>query len=318
MNLIQERLQGLHLGAATRAGNLSLFPLFGETVAGADYLTLDEALAAGLAHVTEVSDAGSVPELAFDNGGPRDILLLDGEELVGARQNRVLNLSILVAGGQKVVIPVSCVERGRWAWRSRSFAASGRRLHARAHAAKMAQVSESLRAAGNRRSDQGEIWNHIHELSCDLDADSPTEAMGDLFEARRERLARYTRAFGAHPTQVGAVFAIDGAVRGLELFDSAAAFDKLLSKLVGSYAVDALASAAPLEAAPDADAARRFLDEVAQAPARGFPALGRGEDLRLQSASLAGGALVVDGRIVHLEAGRLAEEAPRQREWDFA
>ncbi len=55
-----------------------------------EYLTLDEALAAKTATVTEVSESGSVPELYFQNEGDLPVLLLDGEELVGAKQNRVL------------------------------------------------------------------------------------------------------------------------------------------------------------------------------------------------------------------------------------
>jgi hypothetical protein len=40
--------------------------------------------------------------------------LLDGEELIGAKQNRALNLTILAPAKQVIVIPVSCVEAGRW------------------------------------------------------------------------------------------------------------------------------------------------------------------------------------------------------------
>jgi hypothetical protein len=41
----------------------------------------------------------------------------DGEQLVGAKQNRILNMTVLVAAETEVTIPVSCVERGRWGYR---------------------------------------------------------------------------------------------------------------------------------------------------------------------------------------------------------
>jgi hypothetical protein len=44
-----------------------------------------------------VSEGGSVPHLLFINDAMRPVLLLDGEELVGAKQNRVLNLTVLAA-----------------------------------------------------------------------------------------------------------------------------------------------------------------------------------------------------------------------------
>jgi len=49
------------------------------------------------------------------------ILILDGEELVGAKQNRVVNTTLLIAAASSTVIPVSCVEQGRWDYDSPDF-----------------------------------------------------------------------------------------------------------------------------------------------------------------------------------------------------
>jgi len=62
------------------------------------------------ARITEVTESGSVPFLQVANGADRPLLLLDGEELIGAKQNRILNTTVLVAGHTEVTIPVSCVE----------------------------------------------------------------------------------------------------------------------------------------------------------------------------------------------------------------
>ena len=71
-------LQSLELGAAIHFGSLSMVPLRAAGGADAGYLTLADALASRHARVTEVSDYGSVPELAFDNlSSEHDVLLLD-------------------------------------------------------------------------------------------------------------------------------------------------------------------------------------------------------------------------------------------------
>ena len=300
MQLIQQSLEGLKLGAPQVHLNLALYPLTSPGNAAPGYLLLDEALERKLARVTEVSSQGSVPELAFENGSAEKILLVDGDELVGAKQNRVLNLTILVGGGKRVVIPVSCVEQGRWAYRRPDFAPAGRALFARARAKKMQRVSESLRNRGRAQADQGEVWADVADKAKFLHMESPTLAMSDFYEQSAARLADYESAFRAEPGQRGAVVAIDGRVTGVELFDSAQAFARYLAKLVRSYALDALETANGQHRAPPAAEVERFLERLRQASIETFAALGEGEDIRLAGERLSGGALAAGGRIVHL------------------
>jgi hypothetical protein len=306
MQEIERSLAGLALGAPQVHRNLALFPLLGADEAGPGCVLLDEALARGLARVTEVSESGSVPELAFENTSAERILLVDGDELVGAKQNRIVNLSLLVGAGKRIVIPVACVEQGRWAWRSREFRAGGRSLFAKARAMKMAQVSDSLRSSGSRRADQGGLWQCVAEKISARGVDSATLSLSDVYEASEHTLAAYVRAFRAEPGQRGAVLALDGRVVGLELFDSAAAFARYLPKLVRSYALDALETANGKELAPPESEVRAFLDRIRRATAERFPALGEGEDVRLSGEGIAGGALAAEGRVVHLAGYALA------------
>lgn len=300
LNEITRALDGLELGAPQVHRNLALFPLLAEGGSEPGYVLLDEALEKNLARVTEVSQAGSVPELAFENGSAEKILLVDGDELVGAKQNRVLNLSILVGGGRKIVIPVSCVEQGRWSYRSGAFSSAKRTMFARARAKKMVRVSESLRFSGTRRSNQGEVWEDVAAMVESSGARSATMSMADAYETRERDLAGYAKAFRAEPRQRGAVIALEGKVTGLELFDSAATFAKFLDKLVRSYALEAVQAGSTRALAPSEADVRRFIEAMKAAAAERFGALGEGEDIRLRGDGIAGGALAADGRLVHL------------------
>ena len=297
---IQESLAGLKLGSPQVHLNLALFPLLDELDRAPDYLLLDEALERRVAHVTEVSGEGRVPELAFENTSSEKILLVDGDELVGAKQNRILNLTILVGVGQKIVVPVSCVEQGRWSYRSRDFRSAGRSLFGKARAKKVQRVSESLRSSGDRRANQSEIWADVAEKAEYLHVDSSTMSMGDIYEGRGSQLNAYVKAFRAEPRQRGAVVAIDGKPVGLELFDSSTVFARYLEKLLRSYALDAIETAAGKPLAPSEADVRRFLDSIQAAAAERFTALGEGEDIRLTGKGIAGGALASQGRVVHL------------------
>jgi hypothetical protein len=308
MKQIVNQALGVKIGAPATFENMTVFPLMGSQANAADYLTLDEALAQKLAAVTEVTEGGSVPELKFVNSGDKKVFLLDGEELVGAKQNRVLNLSIMVPVGKTLVVPVSCVERGRWHHVSRGFSSSPRTHYAEGRARKMAQVSESMKTSGRRTSDQGEIWNHINEKFSRFGASSPTAAMSDIYEQHSVLLEDYVRSFASAEDQVGALFAIEGEVLGLELFDSPETLRKLFPKLLRSYGLDALdqarsdsvemqASSIPSEAMASA-----FLRKVMEAKEEEFPAVGEGIDVRLSGRNLNGAALVADDHVVHLSA----------------
>jgi len=305
MKAIESVLSTLEVREPVLAGNLAVFPLFRPTRAPMDYLLLDEALERDLAHVTEISQAGSVPELAFENASPQRVLLVDGDELVGARQNRIVNISILVGAGKKLVIPVSCVEQGRWSYRSARFAAAKRSLFASAKAKKMAAVSRSMRDTGSRRSDQGEVWADIGEKIASSRVASQTSAMADVYEAIEPDLAAYENAIEVAEGQAGAVFASGDRVIGLEFFDSPAAFARCFAKIVRAYAMDAREEADPIPKSTTLADVRRFLGEMTKAAMQKYAALGEGEDVRLEGENLAGGALVDGERVVHLAAYRV-------------
>src|SRR4030042_597920 len=101
--------------------NMGVFPLFTSINDSPKYLTLKEALEKNLLTITEVSQGGSVPELKVLNRGGIPVLLLDGEELAGAKQNRVLNTTILLKEDSETVIPVSCSAQRRWPYASTPF-----------------------------------------------------------------------------------------------------------------------------------------------------------------------------------------------------
>ncbi|MEA3413051.1 MAG: DUF6569 family protein [Pseudomonadota bacterium] len=300
MSVVSERLSQVVLGEQQVYENLTLYPLLAEGPSQPEYRLLDEALELGCARVTEVSDSGSVPELKFVNGCDRPVLLLDGEELVGAKQNRILNLTVLAPAGKTIEIPVSCVEAGRWRHESTEFRSAGRAHYAAGRARKAAQVSLAMRGQGVRRSDQSAVWEDISAKSARMEVRSETGAAAAMYETHRASLDDYRNAFCPVEGQTGAMFAVNGRIVGLDLFDSPATLSALLNKLVESYALDALDEAGREAASVGADEPQSFLSATSNADIESFPAVGEGEDLRLRGGRLSGGALVKDDRVVHL------------------
>jgi hypothetical protein len=306
LSIIHNAIHHAQVGEETTFKNLTMFPLFVGEAVEQNYETLDDALAAGTAKVTEVSDAGSVPELQFFNDGDKPVFLLDGEELVGAKQNRILNLSILAPAHMTITIPVSCVERGRWAHNSSELRSEDRVHFSRGRSAKAASVSQSMASGGSRRSNQGQVWDDISEKSAKFRVSSESESMSDIYKDRLESMKEFVGAFSSTDSQIGAIFGIDGAVAGIDLFDNPETFRKLMPKLIRSYALDALETSSDNSRVTPEIEARCFMEILANTEVQDLPAIGLGNDLRLTSQMISGGALEIDGCVIHLGAFPLA------------
>jgi hypothetical protein len=302
-------LSSYSIGTPITFASLTMVPLLAPGTSEATYDTLDGALAAGSVSVTEVSDAGRVPEIRVVNTGARPVLIIDGEELVGAKQNRTVNISILVPAAADVLVPVTCVEAGRWRHSSRRFSSSSRVHFAAGRAAKSRQVSESLRSEGRARADQGEVWDAIREKSQRMQVRSATSAMSDIFEDHAVSVDAYARALAQVEGQVGAGFLIDGEPRGLDLFAHPSTCRALLPKIVRGYALDAIerhAARNPGAAPWDVDALRvkavALADKTLRSPREQFPSIGGGETWRLAGDQVSGGLLTERGELLHLSA----------------
>jgi hypothetical protein len=267
-----------------------------------DYLTLDEALAKDLIEVVEIDEEGSVPELRVVNRSDRMVLILDGEELVGAKQNRIVNTTILVPGKETVVIPVSCVEQGRWGYASERFKSEKRLAPFRLRVLKATSVHCSMKASGSFDSDQLEIWDDISARANRRRAESASQAMCEIYKKDRSSLNEYLEHFATVASQIGAVFVIDGRVVGLECFGKPETFRKTFEKLLESYAMDAIDAVKPEEGGKASSKAQvsEFIDSAAASRVEPYPAVGAGTDLRLDSKKLTGFALSHKEGVLHL------------------
>lgn len=301
MNAVAQALSGLRVGDLKTHEGLAVHPLIRDSGMDKDYLTLDEALARHQARVVEVSAGGSVPNLLFSNHGAQAVFLLDGEELVGAKQNRILNITVLAPANKDTVIPVSCVESGRWQHTRDDFYSAPRAQFSMSRAKKAARVSENLAAFSEACSDQGEVWSDISDKMGSMHSHSPTSAVEQVYQDHEQRLAQFVAQLNCVEGQVGAVFSIKGRVTGLEFFDAARTCQLLMPKIIRSYALDAIDPAYRGYQASGLGSVAEIIARLTDSSYAIHQAVGEGEDLRFDSTpGIAGGALFARGRVVHL------------------
>ena len=302
MRTLQEEFSHIEIGQSSEFRNLALFPLIrrGVPVPAMDYLLLEDGIAQGKVRVAELHAGGSVPELRLENDADLPVLLVDGEELVGAKQNRVLNLTILAPAKQTTVIPVSCVEAGRWRMASAHLKTADHVMYSLGRGEQMAQVTASMRSSGTRKSDQGAIWRNIAAKAMRLRTSSPTGAMSDIYERHASSVEEFARAFAWQEAQCGVAFAIGGRILGLEIFDHPEVMRRFFQKLVRSYALDALDAAPAANGSASIEAVCAVVAQASAAQSFLEQALGIGKDVRFSGREISGAALWANERFVHI------------------
>ena len=297
-------LPEVRVGDPIRHETLTVFPLFSPPSEEAiEYLLSDEAIEAGSVTVEEVSEGGSVPNLLVSNTGDCRVLFLEGEELKGAKQNRVLNTSVLVAARSKTLIPVSCVEQGRWRYRSKHFASGGSHSSPKLRVQIKGATSRSLKEGQGHASDQGAVWAEVGRQMHALGASSETAAMADTYERHQERLVEFRERLKYIAGASGLAVAVGPQVVVVDVFDRASTCRKVWDRLLSGVVMDALEADQPGKHAEPADVEGLLarLRDAAWAPA---PAVGEGQEYRSESvpsahaSSLGLGDSMIHGSVV--------------------
>jgi hypothetical protein len=272
-------LPEVRVGEPIRHEALGVFPLFAPPGEPVEYTLADEAIAAGSVTVEEVSEAGSVPHLLVTNAGDVRVLFLEGEELRGAKQNRVLNTTVLVAARGRTTIPVSCVEQGRWRYRSRGFAAGESHSSSKLRGYLKGSVARSLKAGLGHTSDQMAVWREVDRQRAALGATSETAAMADTYEAYRARLDEFRGRLAYAEGATGLAVAVGPIVVAVDLFDRPSTCRTVWDRLLSGVILEALEAAKPetVAVAADVEALLSRLRAAAWEPA---PAVGEGQEYR--------------------------------------
>lgn len=209
--------------------NMAVIPLKSKISYKHDMLTLKKGLELGLVNVKECENS-TVNTVVVENNAVTPLILIDGEEILGANQNRIVNSTILVEANSKQDIPVSCTEQGRWAYKS-EFKQSAYIANYNTRRAK---------EVASRTTDnyQSEIWKSIHELECENSFQSPTGAMSESYDRLKADHNKFLKEFKRVDGQNGVLIMQNGEIKGFEIFYNPQIYGEYHEKILRSYLID--------------------------------------------------------------------------------
>ena len=201
---------------------------------GQRYITLSEGLKLNQIQINEVSESGNVPQLSIQNKSNLPCFVMDGEELIGAKQNRITNSSFLIAPHSSSIIPVSCVEQNRWNYNSRNFSASENIIFNKGRKEKFQDIHQGH----SYQADQSRVWSNIQDKMSNLDAMNDTSSMNKIYKSKKSELEEYVSKFQAQENDIGVIYAIGDKIEGIDIFHGSYLFKQYLPKIIKSCVLE--------------------------------------------------------------------------------
>ena len=249
--------------------------------------------------VRELEDA-AVGSLLAVNPTDTPVLIVEGEHFLGGKQNRAVNITVLVPPRTELPIPVSCLERGRWG-HARSYQRDDTHASPRVRRRSQEGVVSSMGRHRSRRGDQGAVWREVNEELRSHQAHSHTAAAADSArqvyrrDTRRADAAQELVELGPLPRQCGIAVSHGPWVTTVELFGARSLLVEHWGALIRSHLLAPPTKSEP----PSVDRALWVIRRFGVMESQEAPGVGLGTELRVLDEKRIGQALRFEGMLAH-------------------
>jgi len=263
-----------------------------------DLMSLEIGLDMGLVEITEVNEQGSVGEVKVTNNAVTPLLLLDGEEILGSKQNRIINTTIIIPAKSEKIIPVSCVEANRWDYNTRKFHYSNNMATSRVRRDKLNSINQSLRKTNRYISDQNKVWENISQTEMELGVNSTTSALHDTYIQRDNTIQEYKKAFKIQQQQNGLIVYINGELAGFEIIYNSTRYKQYHDKLLKSYIIDAI-SKQQEDYVEEYVKKEDLINKIRKSKRETYESIGLGTDYRFEDEDIMGSMMLLENDIIN-------------------
>lgn len=285
--------------------NLSVVQFTSEQVNTFEYISLSNALRRDLIEVKEISESGSVNDLLVFNKSDNFVFLSDGDILSGAKQNRVLNTSVLIEPNSKTVIPVSCIEAGRWRRTSEKFSEEDYVAPSHLRSGKAKVVKENLKSGKIYAANQAEIWKDVSNYELSYNSFSSTSNLSDLFYENAQSFDEFIDNIKIANGSNGISIFNNNKLINLEIFNRCDIYDEYFSKLLKGNCLELFRMKEKPNSISEAEAFYKtndFLDKFDSLNIERYKGVGVGEELRFDTEDMTGFELRCKNNLIHLTA----------------
>jgi len=270
-----------------------------------DYRSGSAAMKDDLIQVKEVSESGNVNNLFVFNLSDKYIFFMDGDILAGAKQNRVLNTSVLLAPNSKTTLPVSCVEQGRWSEASSDFRETDYIAPQKMRAKKAKAVKDNLETRNEMQAEQGQVWDDVEDYAACFSIKSPTKDFNAVYEQKKVDFDSFVNTFKLNSDANGLAVFVDQKILSTDVFNKTEIYQEYYPKILRSTAMEMSHLEDKENKLTEAEASFKtvsLFDSLEKIDYSKHKGVGIGEEKRFNTEELTGFELSFKNHLIHLTA----------------
>lgn len=297
---LREQTNTLEVKEGLFGRNLTIFPLQGDHFEEEDFITLDEGFSNKVVDVEELSQS-QVNSVRLINRGSSMLFVLDGEEIRGALQNRVFNTTVILDPMMEEVVPVSCVEQGRWHGSAR-FEGSTACSNPTVRATLNLSVTKNVRERKGFRSDQSAVWRSVSTTLKTANVHSETMSLSSAFMNLNNNLDEFVKECEELKKYNGFLVAAGSDIVGMDYFYNQNLYNKMFEKVLKSYALEAMVRAGSQRGNVTRKKVDNFLKKIFESEVSHHKGVGKGKEYRILEGHITGKLTLLKEKPVHLSA----------------
>jgi hypothetical protein len=266
-----------------------------------DYISGKSAIDNQFIKVEEVSEGGSINNLKLHNNSEKFVFFFDGDILVGAKQNRILNTSVLISPKVSTSIPVSCVERGRWSYRTRHFGKSDFTAPYAFRKSKHESMKNSMKH-DSYQADQGKVWKEVSDYSMKMECHSVTDDFDEIMMKKRKSVEESFKGFTPDADANGLAIFREGKIILMEIFNRRDIYSEYFPQIVRSTGFDFYMSKdndGKIDREKAVEKLSKRFEKISAEKFHQRPSVGAGTEKRYDTDKFECFELMLDGKTVH-------------------